>query len=235
MVGVGSYICGRYIFHDSFEKVGWKWGKPQQYFLAIGLAIFLWFVPRLLESLFGIKEISSNLSYSVLLMSIIFNFVVALIPVFGEEVGWRGYMLPHLLQQYSTRQALLLHGLVTWFWHLPIMYFMAINLNMNLLLSVTSVLLISLIPTVMHAIVLAHFWSVSHSIAVSTVYHTAFDELKDSLDDNLGTDPFAEIWQMVTVTLLGGYLLWKAKWHEHASLNISEYRYLDYDQGLQLL
>lgn len=40
----------------------------------------------------------------------------------GEELGWRGYLLPHL-RQMGEGKALLLSGLLWGFWHLPIMLF----------------------------------------------------------------------------------------------------------------
>jgi membrane protease YdiL (CAAX protease family) len=39
----------------------------------------------------------------------------------GEEIGWRGYLLPHLLSLGRAR-ALLLSGLLQGIWHLPIMF-----------------------------------------------------------------------------------------------------------------
>ncbi|HEX8488652.1 MAG TPA: type II CAAX endopeptidase family protein [Propionibacteriaceae bacterium] len=37
-----------------------------------------------------------------------------------EEIGWRGYLLPHLTQ-FGVRRALLLSGLLHGIWHLPVM------------------------------------------------------------------------------------------------------------------
>lgn len=39
---------------------------------------------------------------------------------FGEEWGWRGYLLPHLLEHLSMGQTLLVSGLVWGLWHAPI-------------------------------------------------------------------------------------------------------------------
>jgi membrane protease YdiL (CAAX protease family) len=42
--------------------------------------------------------------------------------IFGlaEEIGWRGYLLPHLVS-LGRRRALLLSGLLHGIWHLPVM------------------------------------------------------------------------------------------------------------------
>lgn len=38
----------------------------------------------------------------------------------GEELGWRGYLLPRLLQHCSMRKTLLLSGLIWGVWHAPL-------------------------------------------------------------------------------------------------------------------
>lgn len=41
----------------------------------------------------------------------------------GEEIGWRGYLLPILLKLTSQRKAVLLHGLLWGLAHAPLIYF----------------------------------------------------------------------------------------------------------------
>lgn len=45
--------------------------------------------------------------------------VINIIPTLGEELGWRGYLLPKLRLITSDRKALLLSGAIWGFWHLP--------------------------------------------------------------------------------------------------------------------
>lgn len=47
-------------------------------------------------------------------------FLYTLITVAGEEIGWRGYALPHLLDQQSPLTASLIVGLVWGLWHVPL-------------------------------------------------------------------------------------------------------------------
>ena len=50
--------------------------------------------------------------------------MVALLLVFsgpiGEEIGWRGFALPRLLEKYSALSASLILGSVWAIWHLPL-------------------------------------------------------------------------------------------------------------------
>ncbi len=41
----------------------------------------------------------------------------------GEELGWRGFLLPRLLKKYNDVTASLLLGVVWTFWHLPVFLF----------------------------------------------------------------------------------------------------------------
>ncbi len=45
--------------------------------------------------------------------------IVVAILIIGEEVGWRGFLLPYLLQRYSTVTSSLIVGIVWAVWHLP--------------------------------------------------------------------------------------------------------------------
>jgi membrane protease YdiL (CAAX protease family) len=56
-------------------------------------------------------------AFNLLLDGMVFSVLFAL----GEEVGWRGYLLPRLLPLGPTR-AMFLSGLLHGFWHLPIIF-----------------------------------------------------------------------------------------------------------------
>ena len=54
-----------------------------------------------------------------ILQGILIAPIVNLIPVFGEEFGWRAYLLPKLIP-LGERQAYLLTGLIWGVWHAPV-------------------------------------------------------------------------------------------------------------------
>jgi uncharacterized protein len=45
--------------------------------------------------------------------------VVVAVLIIGEELGWRGFFLPHLLQRYSPITSSLIVGIIWALWHLP--------------------------------------------------------------------------------------------------------------------
>lgn len=214
MVTVATYIAGRYVFRDGFSKAGWRWGKSKHYLAVFSIAIFVWVVPTILELVLGMRSIPRGVVVSDILGNFLLRFMATLIPAFGEEFGWRGYMLPHLVKRYSFRTALLLHSLIWWAWHLPVLIGMGMTekLTNNVGTSIATLLAVSLIPAMMHAIVYAYIWTVTQSLAVVTVYHAAFDEIRDAIASSIGYGSLVEIWQMLTLTIFGGLLLWKGNW-----------------------
>jgi membrane protease YdiL (CAAX protease family) len=55
-----------------------------------------------------------------LLLNLIVGLIISSLYALAEEIGWRGYLLPHLLPLGRMR-ALLLSGLLHGIWHLPLM------------------------------------------------------------------------------------------------------------------
>jgi membrane protease YdiL (CAAX protease family) len=64
---------------------------------------------------FNIPQLIISQVLVAVLISPLFNAPAT----FGEEFGWRGYLLPRL-QSLGTRQALLLSGLIWGIWHWPV-------------------------------------------------------------------------------------------------------------------
>jgi CAAX protease family protein len=61
-----------------------------------------------------------DLSNRPALLDLLFELIFTTIFGLAEEIGWRGYLLPHLVPLGRSR-ALLLSGLLHGLWHLPIM------------------------------------------------------------------------------------------------------------------
>ncbi len=63
-------------------------------------------------------------AYNLLLISIlqiiIIGPIINIIPTLGEEIGWRGYLLPKLRMLLTDRAALLITGIIWGMWHIPV-------------------------------------------------------------------------------------------------------------------
>jgi len=119
MVTVGTFIAGRWVFRDGFKNMGWCWGKPKHYLTVFGLALFIFCAPILLENLLGLHSLPADVSAGAILGSFLTSFVLTIIPGFGEEFGWRAYLLPKLMP-LGGRRAVLLSGVIWGVWHWPV-------------------------------------------------------------------------------------------------------------------
>jgi membrane protease YdiL (CAAX protease family) len=68
---------------------------------------------------------SAGLSVNMLLLVTVLQVaiigpVINIIPTLGEELGWRGYLLPKLRSIVSDRTALIITGVIWGLWHAPI-------------------------------------------------------------------------------------------------------------------
>ncbi len=215
MVTVATFITGRYIFRDGFKNAGWRWGKPTHYLWVFGLALFIFAVPTLLEPVLGLRILPAGASIIAILENFLLRFLLTLIPGFGEEFGWRGYMLPHLARRYTIRKALLIHAFIWWTWHIPTLIAIGSRLEgveSNAGVSIVITLLVSLIPAMMNAVIFAYVWTATQSLAVSSVYHSAYDEVWDAIEKSIGFGPLVGIWEMLATTIIGAVLLWKENW-----------------------
>jgi uncharacterized protein len=212
MAGIGTFVAGRYVFRDGFEGTGWRLGRPRHYLFSVALAALLWVPPVFMEHIAGWRTVVVQGRWDAIAVTLATSFGMTLLPAFAEEFSWRGYLLPRLLKRYTCRRALLAHGLITWLWHVPFIVAAGIGLGGGLSTSVPLVLIVSVIPTVLHAVVFAWLWWCSGSVWVSTVYHAAFDEVRDTLEQHVGFGVLSQNWQAAVLTILGGVLLRKVPW-----------------------
>jgi len=224
MVTVGTFIAGRYIFRDGFASAGWRRGKLKHYLTVVGLIVLLWVFPTLIRIVVGTLE-PGDLDRTKIVWLLVLP-LVTLIPGFGEEFGWRGYMLPHLAHSLSARKAVALHAVIWWAWHLPVLVDTGIQagvagageasipVGLSVAVSVVAVVIIGAIPSILHGIVFGYIWLRSHSLAVATVYHAAYDGVRDSLGMVVGFPSMVGLWVNVLLTILGIAFLWKGNWSD---------------------
>ncbi|WP_294439737.1 CPBP family intramembrane glutamic endopeptidase [uncultured Slackia sp.] len=54
------------------------------------------------------------------LITMLFVPFINIVPAFGEEWGWRGYLMPKLLGRFRVVPALLIMGVIWGLWHMPL-------------------------------------------------------------------------------------------------------------------
>lgn len=114
---------------------------------------------------------------------------------FGEEIGWRGYLLPKLSQTHSPRLAVLYVGLIWAAWHLPLLLRNPTYRGLGAFL-----LLGWLFSMLVGSALMAWLWRVS---AASLPVLAAFHGLLDVAMVSLATPAQAIPWQGAALTIAG--------------------------------
>jgi uncharacterized protein len=131
-VGILSIMRGR-----SLTKIGWHWRGPYElaaYGLSVG-AVFGVYALAWLGGFAGfpnaktVASIATDfgwvgaptpvivLGYGILMATI--GLLPAIASVLGEEIGWRGYLVPELARVFSFTQTALISGVIWTVWHYP--------------------------------------------------------------------------------------------------------------------
>jgi membrane protease YdiL (CAAX protease family) len=96
-------------------RVGWVW-----YIAALLGPMVIFMAGQFITKIMGLTVVSSELeSNPFLLGSAIFTVILSNT---GEEIGWRGFALPHLQKRYNALAASLIVGLLWSLWHLPLVF-----------------------------------------------------------------------------------------------------------------
>lgn len=105
--------------------------KPIMYLYTICTPIILWIAAYISFKIQGINL--SMLRYPLSLIIFIIPFTI----IGGglEEIGWRGYLLPKLLENFSPTIATLIVGCVWSIWHIPMWFVVGSNQQKLIFLS----------------------------------------------------------------------------------------------------
>jgi membrane protease YdiL (CAAX protease family) len=229
MVGVGAFLCGRYVFRDGFADAGWRWGEAWYYLAIVGLVFVLWVVPTFVDLAVG-NVICPDAQVGSRAVGLwVFLSVTLLLPSLGAELGWRGYLLPHLFKRMSHRKAILTHGAIWSAWHLPLLIGIGVNAGMagsgragspaslSIGLVVLSLVLRSGALILCHSVIIAYIWKRSGSLALAAFYHALYFATFDALSMTLGLGGIASLWASIFLVALGAVLLCTGKWQPFRS------------------
>lgn len=98
--------------------------RVRWYWIVLSLAGYplLWLIVALVQSVIsgkGIATVPLDHWYAALPLLLLSGDVLRDPGALGEELGWRGYALPRLLEVMSARRAALVLGVIWAVWHLP--------------------------------------------------------------------------------------------------------------------
>ena len=131
LIPAAAHVCTRLVtkegFRDSYLALHFK-GNELWYLASFGIKLLegflgLFLVWRLYASHLSFAEAflvdQSKNVIAMLLAQLAFSIGVCF-PAFGEEWGWRGYMMPKLMELMSKPAAIFCGGLIWGLWHAPL-------------------------------------------------------------------------------------------------------------------
>ena len=102
-------------------RVGWKW-----YLVAFLLMPSMQFVAVLLSAAVRQSPLDFSTVYAFKIFGPSVNLILLIVPFFlfdalanGEEIAWRGYVLPRVQANHSALLSSLIVGMIWGIWHLP--------------------------------------------------------------------------------------------------------------------
>jgi len=139
---------------------------------------FWWLVCSILAATYGftsIKNIATGFAISLINLPgliLIIQLPTLLIGMFGEELGWRGFALPRLLNKYNPIISSLLLALLWMFWHAPLAVFQEWRGN----LPIDQFLLHYMLLIVPMTLIITYFFKkVKGSVLLAMVFHASIN------------------------------------------------------------
>lgn len=108
------------------NRLGFKVAKISYILLAVIIPLIYLLIPYLVywnryPNDFAYSGVPIHIVLSDITPSLILGVFLGLITALGEELGWRGYMLPALIERIGKKKSLLITSLFWTAWHLPLL------------------------------------------------------------------------------------------------------------------
>ena len=140
---------------------------------------------------FGLREMPT---WATFVLWLLFTATVQLIPsiasALGEEIGWRGFLVPELAKQMSFTKLSLLSGIIWAAWHAPVLLFADYNAGTNRWYAMTcfAVMVVSI------SFVFAWMRLRSRSLWPAAVLHASHNLFVQRVFDTMMRDTGKTLW-----------------------------------------
>ena len=214
-------------------ELGWKWGKTRyqlaSYLIPIAYALIAYLIVWI-SGLGGfynhefVKKIASTFGWTALpavlvivLYTVVngtFGMIGSTASALGEEIGWRGFLVPELSKITSFTKTALISGAIWSVWHYPLLIFSGYNAGTpvwyGLLCFTTMVVAISFVFAWMRlksgSLWTAAFLHASHNLFIQGIFTPL---TTDTGKTAYVIDEFG--FMLPLVTLLFAFLFWKKR------------------------
>jgi membrane protease YdiL (CAAX protease family) len=170
-VGIAGLITLAVTDH-SWKDIGFKSASLDYWILAMALPVIYGAAVYVPVWVFGLGEFAGVSGLGVAVLSAALHFPLALFAAAGEEIGWRGVLVPNLARVADARLVAILPGAIWAVWHYP---------NMLIFGTSGTPLLLALIcfslTIIGHGVFLSWLRLASGSVWPAVVFHGAHNIL----------------------------------------------------------
>lgn len=124
------------------------------------------------------KEAFMNLSFKMGFINIIISFFL----MFGEEYGWRGFLLKDLADNKNKIFATIIVGVVWALWHAPVVYGLAVHYNYSSPMLLT---IVQMMAVFIFSMPFAYSYFLSGSIIPPMIFHFVWNVLNPLVLGNI--------------------------------------------------
>lgn len=173
------------IYNRNLKGFGWKWDKTKYLLLSYFLPVFYGLLVYGFVWLFNIVPMNHDylnqllhtkgLAGELLVFATVGVFIRG-IGAFGEELGWRGFLLPRLMKLTNLAYSSLIIGLIWTLWHLPIILFTSYGNNIGIF-----GILFSAIGSIAVCVIINWIRLKSGSIWTSVIIHASHNKYIQNL------------------------------------------------------
>lgn len=126
-----SIVVVRFVTHDNLRSFGLTRGRMRYYLWAVLYPLIVVGIGVIFVAILGTAEIDfRNLRdflpealqeppAVILAINLLLAPIINFVPAFGEEYGWRGFLLTKLTKRFGSGGGVVFTGLISGLWHAP--------------------------------------------------------------------------------------------------------------------
>jgi membrane protease YdiL (CAAX protease family) len=209
-----SALLTRLIFQHNVKGEGWRWGNSKYELGAYLLPIAYALVAYGAVWLSGYGAVDLSRFHSTALQFIVIGSVMSLVSALGEELGWRGFLVPKLAEGTTFTRTAFISGIIWSAWHIPLIVFADYNGGTPPAYSVTCFV----IMVVAISFPLAWFRLRSRSVWPAALLHASHNLYIQGFFDRVTVDTgitkyllseFGAVLALIAV--IAGYIFWRLR------------------------
>jgi membrane protease YdiL (CAAX protease family) len=211
--GVGALIT-RLIFQHDIRGEGWRPGAPRWLALAYLLPVAYATVAYGAVWMLGLGGVDLSRFTTGTVTFLVLGTIQSLISATGEELGWRGFLVPKLAKTMSFGRLAVLSGAIWAVWHFPLIIFADYNSGTATWYS----LLCFAVMVVALAVILAWLRLRSGSVWPAAILHASHNLFVQGFFDRVTVDTGPTPWLTsefgagLAITIgLTAWLFWRSR------------------------